>query len=282
MIAFVSLLRALEFIERNLMSPFSAEDLAGAAYLSVSQLNRLFARVFRQSPVNYVLKRRLCRAAKELSQTERPITDIALDAQFSAPESFSRAFKRQFLLSPAEYRKRGIRFHELYPPITLALDAKGGIDMSQGLPKRYDRSQLHEKILSSKGTFILMIDADHLMQINEKYGHPAGDAAIAAIASRIERALEPGMLFFRTGGDEFTALTFSRDLALCEAVAQKILSFADEDIPYPGGSYRITLSAGVALIPDDLSDPDIAIERADAAMLEAKHAGRGTYRVLNG
>jgi diguanylate cyclase (GGDEF)-like protein len=279
MIAFMSLFSALDYIERNIAGPFTPEDVAGAAYLSVSHLNRLFARVFHLSPANYILKRRLCIAAKALATTDRQVTDIALDAQFSAPESFSRAFKRQFLLSPSEYRRQGMRFHDLHPPLRLQLDDKGGLPMMSPIRRDYDTEELLERILASKGTYILLADIDHLMPINENLGRAAGDAAIAAIASRIERSIDEGMVFFRTGGDEFTILTGSNDLAACEAIAQRIVSYGDQDVPYPGGTLKVTTSLGIGAIPDNTDDIQAAIKHADDALMRAKHEDRGGYRV---
>ena len=277
MIAFLSLLRALEFIEEKIHDPFSIEDVANAAYLSVSQLNRTFAHVFHSSPANYILKRRLCVAAKELAETEQSILDIALGAQFGAAESFSRAFKRQFLVSPSQYRREGKRFHELYPPYALPNREERGTHMTT--QKQYNRDILHEKILASKGTYILMADMDHLMEMNETKGRAAGDAALAAIFSRIDEAIEEGMVFFRTGNDDFTILTGSDDLALCEKVARSILSHADEDVPYPDGTVKVSVSVGIGFIPLDIADPQTAIDYADQAMVAAKHAGRNTYRI---
>lgn len=277
MIAYLSLLRALEFIEENLRSPFSPEDVAAAAHLSLSQLNRTFARVFHVSPGNYILKRRLCAAARDLAETDRTILDIALDARFAAPESFSRAFRRQFLLSPTQYRREGRRFHDLYPPMKTPEPKEGSRTMFD--QRKYNAEELREQILASKGTYLIAVDLDHLLDINENQGHAAGDAALAAVFSRIERAIADDMVFFRTGNDDFTVLTGSRDLAACEEVARKILARADEDVPCPGGSLKVSASVGIGLIPEDTVDPQAAIRYADEAMMDAKRAGRNTYRI---
>lgn len=275
--AFLSLYRAIEFIEARLTEPFSVEDVALAAFTSPSHLNRLFARVFHTSPANYILKRRLCAAAKALAITDLPITHIALDAQFSAPESFTRAFKKQYLMTPSEFRRQGKRFFDLYPKLTFTHDFEGGLAMSN--QHRYDTSELRQKILSAKGTYILILDLDHLLPINENYGRVAGDAAIAAMASRIERAIGPDMAFFRTGGDEFTILTGSNDPAIAQSVAAGIASFAEEQVPYPGGTLTVSASIGIAVIPFDLDDPQTVLNKADAAMLEAKRRDMGGYRM---
>ena len=146
--------------------------------------------------------------------------------------------------------------------------------------RKYNTEELRERILAAKGTYIIMLDMDNLMRINDGLGRQAGDAALSAMAARIERSISRDMVFFRIGGDEFIVLTNSSDLAACEKITQQMLSYADEDVPYPDGKLKVTFSAGITAIPNDISDPQTALDRADIAMVKAKGAGRSTYQVL--
>lgn len=273
MIAFLSLLRATEYIEAHLTEPFGPADVARAAYLSTSQLNRLFAHVFHSSPANYILKRRLCVAAEALATTARPVTDIALDAQFAAPESFTRAFRRQFLRTPSQYRRDSHRFFELYPPIAFPIGEEG----SQPNMTKYDNTKVREAILAARGTYLILADIDHLMHINDTLDTAAGDAALAAIAQRLEAACGPQGRIFRTGNDDFAVLTGTAALAEADAVAERVVARAEEDIPYPGGTLRATASMGILRIPEDAQDGQRLLDEAGRAVAHAKRIGRNRF-----
>ncbi len=99
--------RAIAYIEENLKSPIQVEDIAGIAFYSKFHFQRLFSLLTGEPVGSYLRKRRLTEAARELVETERNIIDIALDFQFQSQESFSRAFKAQFEITPHQYRKEG-------------------------------------------------------------------------------------------------------------------------------------------------------------------------------
>jgi len=88
------LTEALEYIENNLCDEISQEDIANACYCSLSSLQKLFRYVFHVSIKEYVSKRRLTYAAKELINTDNSIIDIALRYQYNSHEVFTRAFTK--------------------------------------------------------------------------------------------------------------------------------------------------------------------------------------------
>lgn len=96
---------SISYIEENLQEKIGLEEIAGHACLSKFHFHRLFHSAVGSSPGDYVRKRRLSEAARELRETNGKIVDIALKYQFGSQESFSRAFKRYFGLSPSEFRK---------------------------------------------------------------------------------------------------------------------------------------------------------------------------------
>ncbi len=273
--SFINLICAIEFIEDNLMGRLSVEAVALAAYISSSHLQKMFSRVFRCSVGEYFTKRRLCQSAHLLINTNQRITDVALDCGYENTESFSRAFKKQFLASPSVYRKT-YRFSNLYPKFTLVeSDMKEGLEMI----RKYDLSEISSKILSSKGTYIISADIDHLMQINETMGHETGDIALAESSARIERSIGKDMSFFRIGNDNFVILTGTNDLAITEEIAKKILSYSDDELKWNKGTFKFSLSMGITLIPCDLIEAKETIEKVDAVMIESKKNGRNAYMI---
>lgn len=270
---FISLVCAIEYIETNLREQISVNDVALASYTSLSHLQSMFSRSLHVSVGDYISKRKLCIAALDLINTSKSITEIAFDFGYANVESFSRAFKKQFLRSPSAYRKDS-QFYELYP--RLIINEKEGVNMSN----KYDLIAISEKILSSKGTYIICADIDHLMEINAQQGCAAGDAAIAETAARINRSIESGTDYFRIGGDHFAILTGSTEIDYAEQIARNIISCSTDEVPFSGGVLNFSVSMGIVKIPIEISDAKEAIEKAENAMITAKKEGKNTYKIM--
>lgn len=99
--------RAIQFIEQNLQTDIAVADMAGAAAFSLYHFCRVFSQVVQHSPYDYLMRRRLSEAARELVETNKKITDVGFDYQFNSPETFSRAFKRMFDMQPSQWKKQG-------------------------------------------------------------------------------------------------------------------------------------------------------------------------------
>ena len=102
-----NILRAVDFIERNLTSPISVSDVASEAAYSTFHFVRLFRALTGETPGSYLRRRRLTEAAGELAHSRRRIIEIALDYQFQSQEAFTRAFKDCFGINPRAYRESG-------------------------------------------------------------------------------------------------------------------------------------------------------------------------------
>ena len=112
--------RAIEFIESHLQSQVTVAQIADYSGYSLFYFIRTFNKVAHQTPYDYLITRRLSEALKMLCETDRRITDIALDFCFETPESFSRAFKRLFGILPSLCRKGKLPESVLpVPPKTL-------------------------------------------------------------------------------------------------------------------------------------------------------------------
>ncbi len=99
--------QAVNFIEDHLKRPVTVADMAEAVSFSLYYFCRMFSQITRHTPYDYMMRRRLSKAARELLESEKLILDIALDYQFNNPETFSRAFKRMFGIQPSQLRKQG-------------------------------------------------------------------------------------------------------------------------------------------------------------------------------
>ena len=111
---------SLAFIEAHLTKPLTVEQVAAAAGYSRFHYSRSFLMLTGLTPTDYVRKRRLSEAARELVTSAKRILDIALDYQFGSQEAFTRSFKREFGVTPSLYRQRG-RLHRLWGKISLGV-----------------------------------------------------------------------------------------------------------------------------------------------------------------
>ena len=91
-----SIVLAIDFVEENLGEDITIADVAEATGYSLYHFCRVFTQATHHPPYDYLIRRRLSQAAQDLLASERRIIDVALDYQFSTPETFSRAFKRLF------------------------------------------------------------------------------------------------------------------------------------------------------------------------------------------
>jgi AraC family transcriptional regulator len=113
--------QAIDFIEDHLRDDITVGDMARAMSLSVYYFCRSFNQATHHTPYDYLMRRRLAEAARDLRQTDRKIIEITFDYQFNSPETFARAFKRVFGMQPNQWRKQGhLDRRWIMPRLTLA------------------------------------------------------------------------------------------------------------------------------------------------------------------
>jgi diguanylate cyclase (GGDEF)-like protein len=119
---------------------------------------------------------------------------------------------------------------------------------------------------------LVYFDLDGFKSVNDRYGHAAGDAALAAVAKRLMAQVRQSDIVARMGGDEFAVILVQADQGIAEAKA-KALANAIEREPIRFGDWTAPLhiSYGVRQISPDL-DPEALVAEADAAMYAAKRA----------
>ncbi len=122
---------------------------------------------------------------------------------------------------------------------------------------------------------LVMIDLDGFKEINDAHGHPFGDEVLRAVGSALRRAIRPGDVAARTGGDEFS-------LILSGVGGHEALSIAERARAAVGaidvGGVPLTGSAGIAVYPNDAEEAPPLVEHADSALYWAKRAGRDRAR----
>ncbi len=125
----------------------------------------------------------------------------------------------------------------------------------------------------SRPVGVLVLDMDGLKEINDRYGHRAGDAALREFAARIAQDARESDTVARLGGDEFgIVLAALEDHESTLLAARRVGQRADGPFRFAGESLRIGASVGTATCPDDGDDPDVLVEKADQAMYVMKRA----------
>jgi AraC family transcriptional regulator len=113
--------KAIDFVEDNLRSPMTVADMAESVSYSLFHFCRMFNQATHHTPYDYLIRRRLVESTRPLLHSDKNILEVALEYQFSNPETFSRAFRRMFGALPSEVRREGrIDQRQLMPRWTLA------------------------------------------------------------------------------------------------------------------------------------------------------------------
>ncbi|HMK92396.1 MAG TPA: GGDEF domain-containing protein, partial [Thermoleophilia bacterium] len=152
--------------------------------------------------------------------------------------------------------------------------------ITDGLTGVYNHRYLHERLAQEvegaderQSTLTLLFcDIDRFKLFNDRHGHSVGDAALHGVAQIVESSIRHVDVAARYGGEEFAVILIDTGPEAGHRIAERIrrriaqTSFGDDG--------RLTISIGLATYPDDADTPERLIERADAAMYEAKRLGR--------
>ncbi|MGN0700345.1 MAG: helix-turn-helix domain-containing protein [Oscillospiraceae bacterium] len=252
---------AVNYIEDNLCSPVTQEEIAAACCCSLSALQKVWRYCSHSSLKEYISKRRLTCSAEDILRGGSTITEIAMKYGYNSPEVFTRAFKKLWGVSPSvfasEWHSSGI-----YPRIIPDEDRlEGGIYMG----RRVDVSELYEQLKVNPDSYVLCCDVVGLMPVNDNFGREAGDSVIREAFRRIDAAAGDSMTAFRIGGDEFALVTGMSDVEQVRAVGEGILSHNGETVESGGNVIPVSIRIGaIRLASEHLRYSDLFVRLQNA------------------
>ena len=217
----------------------------------------------------------------------RPVARLADDLKAHAGRGESLS---QFV--PAVRESGGLRdvlvaLQEQVKARERELDHLAHHDSLTGLPNRdLFRRRLADSISVAQQhgmpVGVLFIDLDRFKQVNDSYGHMVGDAILIEISRRLRKVFRQEDVVARLGGDEFAILLENlHQREEMTRLAEKALSAIERPYEVAGRKFYSGASMGIAVAPDDGTDPDRLIQLADTAMYAAKQDEGSSYRYVS-
>ena len=161
-----------------------------------------------------------------------------------------------------------------------------------GLTGLYNRRAFNELLVTAianedrreGGRFgLVLVDLDHFKQLNDTYGHPAGDAALRSIARLLAQHLRKGDQAARYGGEEFVVILPGSDEKRAAQAAERLRSAIEKHrLVFEGARIPLAASFGVAVWPADGREPESLLASTDRALYAAKEAGRNRVMTASG
>lgn len=157
-------------------------------------------------------------------------------------------------------------------------------DPLTGLPNRHalQKSIDHAVAMArrkGRGLAVLFLDLDGFKDVNDAYGHEAGDRVLQELARRFAARTRDMDTVARIGGDEFVVVMEDlADARFAGTLAAKLLAAAAAPVDVQGHEVALTASAGIAVFPGDGDDAAALVRHADTAMYAAKAAGKQQFR----
>ncbi|WP_222593094.1 diguanylate cyclase domain-containing protein, partial [Halolactibacillus halophilus] len=167
------------------------------------------------------------------------------------------------------------------------LEKQANYDKLTDLPNRklfFERLErmIVETERDQKQFALLFVDLDGFKNINDQYGHRAGDDVLVTVGKRLTESVRKSDTVARMGGDEFTIiLRDTHDRDSIEEVVKNIHQRVKEAMRFSDCVCHIDTSIGIAVYPDDGVDSETLLKNADEMMYKIKHNGKGNYRFFS-
>jgi diguanylate cyclase (GGDEF)-like protein len=293
--------------ERDLGRLQSELKYAENQNLKLKRENAVLEKSVSETVALYDITREICKSLDEAKMfgyfKERLHSYLGVkECKFIKGESLSQEYKDYISLALVIHKKTigfllagGImhrdkeKFHILAQQYLLGLKRSVLFQEVQGLTitdsltqlfnRRYFLLKLNEEFLRSKkysyNFSFLMIDIDHFKELNDKYGHLAGDAILRESANIIKENIRQVDFMGRYGGEELSVILTETAKAQALQVAERIrLAVEAKRFFVYDEELRVTISIGIASFPQDSSETPTIIEKADQSLYLAKESGR--------
>ncbi len=171
--------------------------------------------------------------------------------------------------------------------LELELEKYANYDKLTGLPNRrlfFERLErmVVENERDNSQFLLLFIDLDGFKDINDQYGHEAGDEVLKIVGNRLLKCIRKSDTAARMGGDEFTMIIRNIEYKkVAERLVNKIHEALQEVMWVGAIECKVNASIGVALYPEDGNDGESLLRNADSSMYEVKRNGKGGFRFSN-
>ena len=271
---FILFITALDYIEEHLTTELSQEDIAANCYCSLSSLQKTWKVCTHMSGGEYITKRRLTMAGRDMLQG-MSVLDAAMKYGYNSHEVFTRAFTKVWNISPMRFKKEWKGDCGLYPRLNPDY-LEGESDMQTNV-KKFDVRDFYDYMKTQAGTYVLCFDVHHLMWINDNLGREAGDKVILEAFKRINEVAGEDRLCLRMGGDEFVMITESSDRGEVLALAEKVLSKNGRKVAYPGGEAEVSLYAGAIILGEHMKY-SILCEDFEEVLGKARETGEIAFK----
>jgi diguanylate cyclase (GGDEF)-like protein len=167
-----------------------------------------------------------------------------------------------------------------------SLSSLAGLDTLTGLPNRMYLIDRLDKLLQRRrgdtdDIALLYVDLDRFKVVNDTVGHAGGDILLVEVAQRLRDTVRPGDLVSRLGGDEFVVLCEDiHEEATARVIADRLVAAVSLPIWIHGAPYFVSASVGISRVMPEVTEPDMLLRHADAAMYQAKEAGKSRSQVF--
>jgi diguanylate cyclase (GGDEF)-like protein/PAS domain S-box-containing protein len=191
---------------------------------------------------------------------------LAVESELDTEQlSFVRAVANTLGTGLARLRSEERMRHEaVHDPLT-------GLANRTLLRDRLEHALARSQREEEHATGVLFVDLDNFKHVNDEHGHAAGDAVLVELGRRLKTAVRPADTVARLGGDEFVVVCEEVDAETALTLGDRLLAAIREPLGVGDVDHHLTASIGVAL---GRTDPDALLGDADAAVYEAKAAGR--------
>ena len=148
--------------------------------------------------------------------------------------------------------------------------------------KKFSCSMIANAYRNKEENAFLFVDVDGFKAVNDTFGHKAGDDLLRQISELIKSCIRDSDSVARFGGDEFIIQLHSNTSEKgAETVALNIIENISKPFYFDNGVATVGASIGISIYPEDGTDIDILISKADRAMYAAKKSGKGCYQLYS-